>query len=145
MKQIHKNLLVVAACLVAPLISMAQIGTWKAFMSYYEPQQIVKAGAEDLFVKASNSIYQYNLTDHSITTYDKMRQLSDTRVADMAWNQQAKRLIIVYDNSNIDLLDLSGNVVNISSIYTKSTTLEKNVNSIYIYDKLPMWQRDSVW
>ena len=135
MKQIHKNLLVVAACLVAPLISMAQIGTWKAFMSYYEPQQIVKAGAEDLFVKASNSIYQYNLTDHSITTYDKMRQLSDTRVADMAWNQQAKRLIIVYDNSNIDLLDLSGNVVNISSIYTKSTTLEKNVNSIYIYDK----------
>ena len=127
--------MITVCCMASPLLCIAQIGTWKAFMSYYEPQQIVKAGSEDLFVRASNSIYQYNLTDHSITTYDKMRQLSDTYVADMAWSQQAKKLIVVYNNSNIDLVDLSGNVVNISSIYTKSTTLDKTINSIYVYDR----------
>ena len=39
-------------------------------MSYDEPQQIVKAG-NALFVRASNDLYQYNLNDQSITTYDK--------------------------------------------------------------------------
>ena len=30
-------------------LSIAQIGTWRAFMSYYEPQQIIKAGSNTLF------------------------------------------------------------------------------------------------
>ena len=34
----------------------AQVGTWRTYMSYYEPQQIVKAG-DDLFVRASNDLY----------------------------------------------------------------------------------------
>ena len=48
----------------------AQVGKWRTYMSYYEPQQIVKA-SNSLFVRASNGMYQYNLTDHSITTFDK--------------------------------------------------------------------------
>ena len=112
-------------------ICSAQTGSWKAYMSYYEPQQIVKAGSEDLFVRASNALYRYNLTDQSITTYDKVRNLNDTYVSLIAWNNEAKRLIIVYNNSNIDLLNLNDQVVNLSAIYNKSTTLNKTINSIY--------------
>lgn len=103
-------------------------------MSYYEPQQIVKAGSHDLFVRASNSLYQYNLNDHSITTFDKVHQLNDTYVQLIAWNTKAARLLIVYDNSNMDLTDLNGNVVNLSGLYNKLTTLNKTINSIYMYD-----------
>ena len=113
----------------------AQIGTWRAFMSYYEPQQIVKAGSNTLFVRASNSLYSYNINDHSITTYDKVNALSDTYISLIAWNQQAKRLIIVYQNGNIDLMDLQENVTNISSLYTKTLTESKTVNNIYIYQQ----------
>ena len=81
----------------------AQIGSWRTYMSYYEPQQIVKAGSNTLFVRASNSLYSYNLTDHSITTYDKVNPLSDTYISYIAWNQQAKRLIIVYQNGTVGL------------------------------------------
>ena len=113
-------------------LSIAQIGTWRAFMSYYEPQQIVKAGSNTLFVRASNSLYSYNLNDHSITTYDKVNTLSDTYISYIAWSQQAKRLIIVYQNGNIDLMDLQENVTNISSLYTKTLTESKTVNNVYI-------------
>lgn len=115
-------------------VCSAQTNTWHAYMSYYEPQQIVKAGDNNLFVRASNGLYQYNLTDHSITTYDKMRQLNDSYIEKIAWNQKAKRLIVVYNNSNIDLIDLNGNVTNMSSLYTKSMTQDKTVNNIYIND-----------
>ncbi len=113
----------------------AQIGSWRTYMSYYEPQQIVKAGSNTLFVRASNSLYSYNLNDLSITTYDKVNPLSDTYISLIAWNKQAKRLIIVYQNGNIDLMDLQENITNISSLYTKSLTESKTVNSIYIYQQ----------
>lgn len=116
-------------------LSIAQIGTWRAFMSYYEPQQIIKAGSNTLFVRASNSLYSYHLNDHSITTYDKVNTLSDTYISYIAWSQQAKRLIIVYQNGNIDLMDLQENVTNISSLYTKTLTESKTVNNVYIYQQ----------
>ena len=112
----------------------AQVGTWRAYMSYYEPQQIVKAGNQ-LFVRASNGLYSYNLNDHSITTYDKVNALSDTYITHIAWNPAAARLIIVYNNSNIDLLDSNnGTVTNISAIYSKAMTQDKTINNIYIND-----------
>ncbi len=107
----------------------AQTGTWHAYMSYYQPQQIVKGGHQ-LFVRASNSLYTYNLNDQSISTYDKVNALSDTYVSLIAWNTAANRLIIVYNNSNIDLMDAGGNVTNISALYSKSMTQDKTVNSI---------------
>lgn len=121
-------------CCLSLSPAVAQTGSWQAYMSYYEPQQIVKAGSHDIFVRASNGLYQYNLTDQSITTFDKVRQLNDTYVQLIAWNTKAGRLLIVYNNANIDLLDLNSNVINISSLYTKSTTLDKTVNSICMND-----------
>ena len=123
--------LIVTLCIVYCGLSIAQIGTWRAYMSYYEPQQIVKAG-NTLFVRASNDLYQYNLTDHSITTYDKITGLNDTYITNIAWNQQAQRLIIIYKNSNIDLMDQNGNVTNISALYRKAMTEDKTIDSLTI-------------
>ena len=109
----------------------AQVGTWRTYMAYAEPQQIVKGG-NNLFVRASNGLYQYNLTDHSITTYDKTNGLNDNYITHIAWNQQAKRLIIIYQNSNIDLLDGNGNVTNISALYRKTMTEDKTIDSLTI-------------
>ena len=112
--------------------SYAQIGTWRAYMAYYDIQQIVKGG-DRLYVRASNGLYSYNLQDQSIQTYDKIRQLSDTYIDKIAWNPTAKKLLILYDNYNIDLLMPNDEVFNIGSYYLKTMTQSKTVNSIYIY------------
>ena len=136
MKRLALLLLLIAQLsIINCQLSIAQIGTWRAFMSYYEPQQIIKAGSNTLFVRASNSLYSYHLNDHSITTYDKVNTLSDTYISNIAWSQQAKRLIIVYQNGNIDLMDLQENVTNISSLYTKTLTESKTVNNVYIHQQ----------
>ena len=126
-----RRVALIALLAVQCSILSAQVGTWRTYISYHEPQQIVKAG-NALFVRASNDLYQYNLTDHSITTYDKNTGLSDSYITHIGWNQQAKRLIIVYQNSNIDLLDQSGNVSNISALYRKAMTDDKTVDSLTI-------------
>ena len=65
-----KKFIIILLSVVYCQLSTAQIGIWKAYMAYYEIQQIQKGG-DDLFVMASNSLYQYNLSDQSIYTYDK--------------------------------------------------------------------------
>jgi len=113
--------------------SMAQIGTWRNFLAYHDIQQIQAAGNE-LFVMASNGLYQYSKKDQSIHTYDKVNGLSSSYIVAIRWNQQAKRLVVVYDDSNIDLVDTNYNVVNISDIYAKSITGGKQIYDITCYD-----------
>ena len=108
----------------------AQIGTWRNYLAYSDIQQIRAAGNDYLFVLASNGLYQYNRQDQSIYTYDKTNGLSDTYITNICWCPQAKRLIAVYQNSNIDLIDLKGNVTNISDLYNKLLTGDKTVSSI---------------
>ncbi|MBQ8154393.1 MAG: Por secretion system protein [Prevotella sp.] len=111
--------------------SIGQIGKWKTYMAYHDVQEIEKAG-DELFVMASNDLYQYNLNDESIYTYDKTNGLSDTFIRHIKWCPDAKRLIVVYQNSNIDLVETNGNVINISDLYTKIITGDKTVKSIRI-------------
>ena len=109
----------------------AQVGTWKAYMAYHDVQQICKAD-NYLFVLASNDLYQYNLNDQSIITYDKINGLSDSYLTHIAWNPQAKRIIAIYQNSNIDLIDTNGNITNISALYAKAMTEDKTIDSLTI-------------
>ena len=115
----------------------AQVGTWRNYLAYHDIQNICAAD-QYLFVLASNGLYQYNQNDQSITTYDKVSGLSDTYITHIAWNQQAKCLIAVYQNSNIDLIDTNGNVTNISALYSKTMTEDKTVSKITI-DGIYAW------
>ena len=109
----------------------AQVGTWKNYLAYQDVQQIQAAG-DNLFVLASNGLYQYNLQDQSIYTFDKTNGLTDSKIANIKWCNQAKRLVAVYSNTNIDLVDVNGNITNVSDIYLKAITGNKSINSVTV-------------
>ena len=135
-QKLVKYLSSVMCCLLAllPINVNAQTGTWHNYLAYYDVQDICKA-ENDLYVLASNALYSYNLTDQSITTYDKVNGLSDTYITHIKWNPTAKRLIIVYQDQNIDMMEEGGGVINLSDFYHKAMTGDKTVNSIYIHEQ----------
>lgn len=126
-----KTIIFLLLSIVNCQLSIAQVGTWHNYLAYHDVQQIQDAG-NDLFVLASNALYQYHKSDQSITTYDKVNGLSDTYITHIRWCQQAKRLIAVYSNMNIDLVEANGNVTNISDVYTKAIIGDKTLQSIRI-------------
>ena len=126
-----KIIIVLLLSIVNCQLSTAQIGTWRNYLAYHDIQQIQGAG-DEIFVLASNGLYQYNQNDHSIITYDRVNGLSDTNITHIRWCPKAKRLVAVYKNSNIDLIETNGNIINISDLYTKVMTGDKTVNSIRI-------------
>ena len=126
-----KIIIVLLLLIVNCQLSICQIGTWRNYLAYHDVQEIQSAG-DDIFVLASNGLYQYNKNDQSIVTYDRVNGLSDTYITHIRWCPKAKRLVAVYQNSNIDLVEPNGNIINISDLYTKVMTGDKTVTSIRI-------------
>lgn len=110
-------------------LSASSIGTWNCFPAYGEIQSIQPAG-KLVYVLSSKGLFSYNMGDGSVQTYHKMNCLSDCFISHIAYCQKAKRLVIVYDNQNIDLLDSNDDVINISDYYNKSLSSDKTINSI---------------
>ena len=133
-----KKILILLSFLLLQVTSyraIAAIGDWKAYMAYSEVQEIEQAG-NLIFVQASNNLYVYNQNDQSIQTFSKMDYLSDCGIQHIAYNKAAKRLLIFYNNANMDLMNISNyDVQNLSDYYSASTTGEKTVNDIYMYGK----------
>ena len=105
------------------------IRTWKNYLSYSNIQW-VEQGGNKLYVLASNSLYSYNRNDQSIRTYDKINGLSGMDIKFIGWNRTARRLVIVYSDYNIDLMDDKGNVTNVPDYYLKTLAVDKTVNGI---------------
>jgi hypothetical protein len=131
-KTILISIISVVSLLVPQLnISAAQIGSWKAYMAYHDITEVEQAG-NIIYVLASNNLFSLNTTDNSVQTYDKVNALSDCNIAHISWCSSAQRLVIIYKNENIDLLNTNGTTVNISDYYSKSMTEDKTINSINI-------------
>ncbi len=131
MKQAITAAALLAACTfgAAAQQTTAAIGTWKAYMSYNDITRIVRHG-HMAYVVASGNLYTYDTTDRSVVTYDKVNALNDCEIADIAWVDGAKKLVVLYGNNNIDIIDESGNVQNLPDYYNKSLALDKTVNSL---------------
>lgn len=115
-------------------ISAAVSGEWTAYPAYSSVAEAVKGGS-DVYVLSAGSLYSVNLNDKSVTTYDKTKTLSDSEIAHIAWCSEAQRLVIVYTNQNIDLLEKNGNTINVSDYYSKSMMSDKTVNAINVSGK----------
>lgn len=110
----------------------AQIGTWTMYPSYKQITEISPI-KEKAYVLASGSLFSYNTKDGGLQLYNKANGLSDVEISHIRYNPTAKKLIIAYSNSNIDLLDMDNNAYNIPDFYLYTTTANKNINHIYNY------------
>ena len=108
-------------------INAVPIGQWNAFLAYRNITDIEPAG-NTIYVLSSNNLFSYNVNDHSINTYSKVFPLSDTGIRNIAWCNSANRLIIIYDNYNIDLLDNNQHVINVSGYMKASISQDKQIN-----------------
>lgn len=132
----NKKILTIILFLIVQVVafhSQAAIGDWKAYMAYHDVQEIEQAG-NLVFVQASNGLYVYNKNDQSIQTFSKIDYLSDCNISHIAYNKSTKRLVIIYSNGNIDLMNINNyEVTNLSDYYNTFISENKTVNNIYTY------------
>ena len=126
-----KAIISLAILLMATLTAWADSAKdrWTIYPSYSNITEIEPVG-NICFVLASGAVFSYNITDGDVQTYDKAGVMSDVEVRHIGWSKAGKCLVVVYTNSNIDLLSANGDVINVPNLYRKSTTYSKTVNHI---------------
>lgn len=126
-----KAIISLAILLMATLTAWADSAKdrWTIYPSYSNITEIEPVG-NICFVLASGAVFSYNITDGDVQTYDKAGVMSDVEVRHIGWSKAGKCLVVVYTNSNIDLLSANGDVINVPDLYRKSTTYSKTVNHI---------------
>lgn len=126
-----KAIISLAIFLMATLTAWADSAKdrWTIYPSYSNITEIEPVG-NICFVLASGAVFSYNITDGDVQTYDKAGVMSDVEVSHIGWSKVAKRLVVVYTNSNIDLLSANGDVINVPDLYRKSMTDNKTINHI---------------
>ena len=121
-------------CMIALMaFAMETHAQWKAYLSYYEPKEIEQANDGMIYVLASGGLFSYSTQDQEVRTYDKTTLLSDCQISHIAWCKSAKKLVIAYDDYNIDLLSQNDDVVNMPAYMNTSMTVDKTINSVDIH------------
>lgn len=110
-----------------------ETGNWNIYPSYNSITEIEPAGS--MVFALANNLFSYNVNSGAVTTYNKATTLSDAGITHIAWSDNSNKLIIAYNNANIDLLSKDGNVVNIPDLYLWSSAGDKLINHIYVYGK----------
>lgn len=106
------------------------IGSWRAHLSYHNTTQSAPAG-NIVYALSNGALFSYDKEDSSIRLYNKVNLLSDNNIAYIAYNKTFKILLIIYTNSNIDLLINDDEVYNIPDYKNKDIAQDKTVNSIF--------------
>ena len=126
-----RKIILLLAIIAHAGVALAQkVGSWNVYPSYMNATQNVTTGSY-VFGLMNGNLLRYDTDDQTVETYNSLEHLSDMGISHIAWCQDAKTLVIVYTNGNIDLMDLDNNVWNLDDL-KKSSLNNKTINGICI-------------
>ncbi len=128
MKRIVSSLLLVLLWLGT--LTAQTIGQWNVYPSYMDATKCVALDGV-VYTQCAGNLFAYDVEDESVQLFDCLTQLNDVRIAQIGASTEAKRVIVVYDNCNIDLIDTKGGVHNISALKDKNMS-DKAIHSLTV-------------
>lgn len=110
------------------------IGAWRMHISY----NTIKAIAVDdaVYAAAPNGIMVLDNDDRSLVqTYSKINGLSAQGIRHLAADPASHRLLVVYDDANIDVI-ADGEIINFDRLKTAAISGSKAINHVLIHNGL---------
>ena len=114
----------------ATAMQSQKIGEWKVYLSYWNSTGN-EAVEGRVYALCEGNLLSYNTEDSEVRTYDQLTGLNGVHIGRMGYSAGAGRLMLVYDDSNIDLMDEEGEIVNMSALRDKNLS-GRNVNGIFV-------------
>lgn len=112
-----------ALIIIAILLTLSgkaeTIGTWQIYPSYFIATKNVAVG-DVVYSLMNGNLIRYDNSDQSVQTYDFYNSLNGIRIVHMDYCDEAKRLLLVYEDGNIDIMDQDDHIINISALRDKA-------------------------
>ncbi len=106
---------------------------WRDFLPYNQAFSVTHQGNK-IYAVANECIFSYNKDDHSYQKLNKITGLSDIEPLFVKNNPYNNALIIIYKNSNIDVIK-NGGITNVGDLLRAQNLGNKTVNNITLSGK----------
>lgn len=130
---IKKLFLVIILSLCWTMISHAQVavGQWQIYPAKSASAGMVYDTPDDIvYYMSGTNLFSYDKSSNEIESYNSGNYLSDSGIKNIYYNYDKNYLMIVYADSNIDLLFSNKKVVNIPDIYNTIMMFSKVINDV---------------
>lgn len=105
------------------------IGEWRTHLPYDKVIDVALAG-DIVFAATEYSMFTYNINDNSVSRFDKVKGLSDVGISKIGYSQDQNLVVVAYSNTNIDIIQSDGSIINIPDIKDKDILGNKTINNI---------------
>jgi len=106
-----------------------EIGAWKSHFSYTNIVDLAET-PERIYAASSGGLFYIDKEDNSANIVSKIDGLSDNIISKIAYSKETKTTVIVYENTNIDLIK-DDKVSNVPDILNKQILGKKYINKIF--------------
>jgi len=126
------------ATVILPVVVSAQdplppVGLWRDHLPYKTAIDIT-AGDGKIFCATPFSLFSVSTTDNVIERFSKINGLAETGINAIKYDEANKKLLIAYDNSNVDIL-YRNDIYNIPDIKRFNITGDQRIYKFYPLEK----------
>lgn len=129
-----RKFLAVLICVLSALsfpMRASETGSWSMYGVFYEgSMQNIIDTERYLYYLSSGWLYAYDKENDENISYTELNDLSDTDISNIYYNYDNKYLLVVYANSNMDVIHEDGNVYNIPDLKNIVMSGSKKINSV---------------
>jgi ligand-binding sensor domain-containing protein len=111
------------------------IGEWKSHLSYRSGIRLTQSPNKVIYA-SQRGIFMVDKDDLSVSTLSKENGLSDIKVSNLFYDPFNEQIIVIYDDSNIDVVHADGSVSNLPFIQSNTSILGgKTINQVFFQNK----------
>ena len=112
--------------------SVPKVGNWRVHLPYQTNNTVAQNGSI-IYAGSSSGVFSFDIDDNSLEVMSKVNGLSDVEVSKLEFDNSTQTLIIIYNNTNIDLLS-NGIITNLPDLLRKTIIGDKKVNDVTVVD-----------
>lgn len=125
-----KKILLTTLFSMFALVAMSQaVGDWILHPVFGSNAKIVDT-KDNVYYLSGYNVYCYDKVNDETISFSRKNNLSDTKAEKIFYDFNNRNLVIVYSNSNIDIMDRNGKVFNIPELKDAVLSYSKTINYI---------------
>lgn len=99
----------------APVNAQHYAGSWKVYPAFDNVTAVADT-PDKVYYVSTGQLYCYDKKADETVSFTGSLKLSSTNITDICYDNAAKKLIVVYANADIDVIDAKGRVTNLPDI-----------------------------
>lgn len=105
---------------------------WRTHLAYSSVDEVERMN-DKIYALSNSALFSVNTQTDEIEYYSRLTGLHAATIDHIAYNKALNKLLLTYQNGQLDVIDSNERVHNISDLYLKQASISKRVNDICMY------------